>query len=130
LESHPLKAVLTRLTVIANAVIGRLDIDGQTYWTLEDAKELIPANSYHCIPHGWNNEPLHVLKVWEVANVNSRTGILFHAGNTDKDTLGCILVGMGVRQGALIESAGAILRMRQLIGANGFDLQIVERVAA
>jgi hypothetical protein len=125
-----MKAVLTRLTTIGNAVIGRLDVEGLLLWTLEDAKELIPANSYKCIPHGWNNEPLHVLKVWEVANVNSRTGILFHAGNTDLDTLGCVLVGMGVRQGQLIESAGAILRMRQLIGDAGFDLQIHASVPA
>jgi len=129
-EGSPLNAVITRLTVIGNAIIGRLDISGEVFWTLEDAKECIPAADHHCIPHGWNNEPVHVLKVWEITNVPGRTGILFHAGNTDLDTLGCVLVGMGVRQGTLIESGGAILRMRQLIGANGFDLQIVDRVSA
>jgi hypothetical protein len=125
-----LNVTLTRLTVIENAIIGRLDIDEQVFWTLEDAKECIPAAQYRCIPHGWNNERLHVLKVWEIADVNSRTGILFHAGNTDMDTRGCVLVGMGVRQGSLIESGGAIVRMRNLIGKNGFDLQIIDRVPA
>lgn len=128
-----MKAVLTRLTVIGNSIIGRLDVAGQTFWTLEDLKECIPATTYKCIPHGWEPGNPHGFKktmVWEVANVNSRTGILFHAGVTDKDTLGCILVAMGVRVGALFESGGAILRMRQVIGNQGFDLQIVDRVSA
>src|SRR5256885_17267 len=126
-----MKLVLTRLTAIGNAIIGKLDVPGiAPMWTLEDAKEFIPASSYKCIPHGWNNEPLHILKVWEVANVNNRTGILFHSGNSDSDTLGCILVGMGVRTGQLTESAEAIVRMRQVIGPNGFDLQIIDRVSA
>jgi len=124
--------VLTRLTTIGNSVIGRLDVPGLPYplWTLEDAKEFIPAGAYRCGVHGWGNEPVKIKKVWEVLNVPKRSAILFHAGNTDEDTRGCILVGIGVREGRLIESGGAILRMRQLISANGFDLQIHAVVSA
>lgn len=125
-----MKAVLTRLTVIGNAIIGRLDIGGQGFWTLEDAKELIPAGTYKCIPHGWGNEPVHIRQVWEVTNVPGRTAILVHAGVTDRDTLGCILVGLGVLLGQLLQSRDAITKMRLLIGNSGFDLQIIDRVSA
>jgi hypothetical protein len=121
-----LNLVLTRLTTIGNAVIGRLDIPGlsEPLWTLEDAKEFIPAGEYHCGLHGWANEPVKIKKVWEVLNVPGRSAILFHAGNTDEDTRGCILVGFGVLQGKLISSADAIQKMRWTIGEHGFDLQI------
>jgi len=120
-------ALLTRLTTIGESIIGRLDVGGNLYWTLEDIKEYIPSGSYKCIPHGWQAEPVHILRVWEITNVPERTGILFHAGNTDKDTLGCVLVGNGVRQGQLIESALALDIMRQSIGPKGFSLTIVDK---
>ena len=49
----------------------------------------IPCGVYHCesfvgVVHK---------NVWEVKNVAGRTNILFHAGNTEKETQGCILVG-------------------------------------
>lgn len=32
-------------------------------------------------------------KTWKIKNVPERSAILFHAGNTVKDTQGCVLVG-------------------------------------
>lgn len=124
--------VLTRLTTIDNSVIGRLDVPGLPYplWVLEGAKEFIPAGSYKCAAHGWNGEPLHVLKVWEVEGVEGRSGILFHAGNTDLDTRGCILVGRGVMQNRLVSSEDALNLMRATLGQSGFDLQIHASVPA
>lgn len=127
-----MNVLLTRLTTIGNAVIGRLDIPGLPFplWTLEDAKEYIPAGEYQCGLHGWGSEPVKIKRVWEVLNVPGRSAILFHAGNTDEDTRGCILVGMGVMQGKLVSSADAILKMRWTIGQAGFDLQIHAAVPA
>lgn len=64
--------------------------------TLEDAWHdnkqnisCIPAGKYKCTrktsPHHGN--------VFEVTNVEGRTNILFHKGNSTIDTEGCILVG-------------------------------------
>jgi Family of unknown function (DUF5675) len=50
----------------------------------------IPLGEYLCISH---NSP-HFHDVWEVNDVPGRTAILIHAGNTVKDTHGCILVGL------------------------------------
>jgi hypothetical protein len=50
----------------------------------------IPAGSYTVIPH---NSPAYP-NVWEVSAVPNRSAILIHNGNTVKDSLGCIIVGM------------------------------------
>ncbi|WP_398470726.1 DUF5675 family protein [Tardiphaga sp.] len=134
-----MKLVLTRLSIQGNAVIGTLGVPGMPLplWTLEDLPNgnkpnisCIPADDYKCREHGWNGEPVKFKKVWEVRNVPGRSAILFHAGNTEADTRGCILVGMGVQQGRLLSSAEAIAQMRWKIGANGFDLQIRNCVPA
>jgi hypothetical protein len=128
-----LKLVLTRLTVQGSALIGTLDVPGMPFplWTLEDLPNgnkpgisCIPAGDYKCRQHGWNGEPVKFTKVWEVTNVPGRSAILFHSGNTDADTRGCILVGMGAMQGKLVSSREAIVQMRWLIGNHGFDLQV------
>lgn len=49
----------------------------------------IPAQQYICKRV---NTPKHG-ECFQVMNVPGRTNILFHVGNTDTDTQGCILVG-------------------------------------
>ena len=49
----------------------------------------IPAGTYNCSWHDTQKFP----NVWEITGVTGRSGILIHAGNTIKDTRGCILVG-------------------------------------
>lgn len=55
----------------------------------ETDKSCIPCGNYKVIPH---NSPAHP-NVWEITNVPGRSGILIHAGNSEKDVLGCIAVG-------------------------------------
>lgn len=51
----------------------------------------IPTGLYKCIPHSGDK----FKNVWRVINVPGRDAILFaHAGNTIKDTHGCVLVGL------------------------------------
>jgi hypothetical protein len=49
----------------------------------------IPVGTYTCGPHNTPDHP----NVWELANVPGRSGVLIHNGNTEKDSLGCIIVG-------------------------------------
>ncbi len=49
----------------------------------------IPAGTYLCVHH---SSPTHG-RTFAVREVQGRTGIIFHKGNTKADTQGCILVG-------------------------------------
>jgi len=49
----------------------------------------IPTGTYTCAPHNSAAHP----NVWELENVPGRTAILIHNGNTENDSLGCIIVG-------------------------------------
>ena len=50
----------------------------------------IPDGTYHC-----KRRPYHRrgYEVFEIMDVPDRTAILFHKGNTEDDTAGCILIG-------------------------------------
>lgn len=98
-----MKLKLTRAQFEPTCTIGRLAVDGvPECYTLEDyvrptgapkvfGQTAIPAGTYRVIvdrsEHFGRDLP-HVL------NVPGFEGIRIHPGNTDKDTEGCILVGM------------------------------------
>lgn len=91
----------------------------------DEAHPCIPAIKYRCIPH--NGE--HWKNVWEVANVPGRSAILIHAGNSEKDTLGCIVVGtgfgfIGTHRG-VTESLRALNKLRAMLPEE-FDFEIKE----
>ena len=50
----------------------------------------IPFGRYICYKHLSDKFKIETFRVGDVPN---RDGIIFHAGNTPKDTLGCILTG-------------------------------------
>ena len=87
---------LTRWAHTDDGVVGRL---GQFY-TLENRwrgneprVSCIPAGTYEMVPGFFNRGGY---AVWEELDVPGRSHILFHVGNTEKDTLGCPLVGRKV----------------------------------
>lgn len=56
----------------------------------------IPAGRYECslVENRVTHSGMIIPKTLEVRNVPNRSGILFHTGNTMKDSHGCILLGM------------------------------------
>lgn len=68
----------------------------------------------------------HFGDTFEVANVPNRSHILFHAGNTEKDTLGCILLGMRTNGvDAIYDSRIGVKKFLDfLAGVNEFALEI------
>jgi len=89
-----MKARIVRLEQTAQGALGSLLLDGEIFcFTLEPdqdekCKLCIPPGHYQCRRfHGtkWPN-------TFEII-VPGHTAVLFHAGNTEADTLGCILLG-------------------------------------
>lgn len=104
---------LVRVSEYNGATMGVLCIDDMPeFVTLEEAWRdnerkisCIPVGRYKIKPR---NSPSRG-RVYEVVNVPERSHILIHAGNTHKDTEGCILLGM---QFGSIENESAILASR------------------
>lgn len=89
---------LVRVAEHSNATFGVLTVnDVPEFVTVED---LWRSNErmVSCIPVGtYSVRPKDSPKfgtTWQVMDVPGRDYILFHAGNTHRDTNGCILVGM------------------------------------
>lgn len=109
--------------------IGHLYIDGKKICdTLEDTvrdlvtekkvkgRTAIPAGRYRVILN-WSPRFGRVLPL--LLNVPHFDGIRIHAGNTAKDTEGCILVGENRERGKVLNSRATMDRLMQvLISAN------------
>jgi hypothetical protein len=91
--------------------------------TLEDAWR-DNERQISCIPQGRYTIKLHRSPrfglTYQVVDVPERSQILFHAGNTHKDTNGCILLGLQFgRSGtdtAILASKSAFLKFLELMG--------------
>jgi hypothetical protein len=94
------------------------------FTTFEDKP--IPAGTYtvKLMPAAAN--PKHG-ESWEVQNVPGRTDILFHAGNDEDDSEGCILLGFGFNGRAISASSFAVARFRKfLANVKEFTLTIAD----
>jgi len=80
-----------------HGTFGALLLNSQLFCTTLEPADLlnrinvssIPAQQYMCYRFSSEDHP----DTFQVMNVPARTGILFHSGNTDDDTAGCILLG-------------------------------------
>lgn len=92
-----MELILTRVTYAKDGTLGVLhDADNAYCVTLEDpwnnnqrGISCIPTGRYKVTPHSGTR----FKNVWILHEVPNRTAILIHAGNTQADTQGCILVG-------------------------------------
>lgn len=105
---------LVRHTFNSNYTIGKLYID-ESYFcdTLEDTyrdlnnnikimhKTAIPFGVYNIV---YNYSTRFKRNMYRLVDVPHFTGILIHAGNTEADTSGCILLGQNRIVGKLINS--------------------------
>ena len=72
---------------------------------------------------------MFIPRTFEVTNVPDRGGVLFHVGNTIRDTHGCILLGLGLGdilgQQAVILSRDAFSKFLNLmVGEEEFSLTV------
>lgn len=54
-------------------------------------------------------------KLPRLLNVKGFEGILIHAGNTDKDTDGCLLVGMNLEKGKVLKSQETFRKLYEVL---------------
>lgn len=127
------RVILTRAFQDGRATLGILQVKGVQHdpiFTLENPQRatsddsLIPSGVYVCKPFSG----AHYKDVYEVCDVPGRSAILIHNGNFEKDTLGCILVGLKggsmSDQPAILDSRQALDKLKALIGKNDFELEI------
>lgn len=140
--------VLTRTKRSGDGTFGHLVLpSGRVLFTCEEewhdnsnGISCIPAGTYTCDRTIYYK---HDFPTFEVTGVPHRSRILFHPGNTEEDTQGCILLGMRLDElvvvdedthqrkakQAVISSQVAFRRfMGELAGVNRFTLTIVEDI--
>jgi len=87
---------IVRYSETDNGVYGVMEYNGIPFClTLEPndrgngKNSCIPAGRYTCKRHSGTKYK----NTWGIQNVPNRTAILFHVGNIEDDSLGCILLG-------------------------------------
>lgn len=128
--------ILQRSWFDSRATLGMLSILGEPHdpiFTLENplrttsADNRIPEGHYDCVPYSGKK----FQNVYLVEGVPGRSAILIHWGNFEKDTDGCILVGLGsgILSGdpAVMHSKKAFDYLRTLVGDESFMLTVKDR---
>lgn len=98
--------VLVRDIRKGDAILGKLYFNGGLVcYTLENASKAIPCGVYN-VQNSKSPKFKRELPLLYGYNVAESRGIRIHAGNTSKDSAGCVLVGMGrdTVSGTLTES--------------------------
>ena len=126
--------LLIRNTFSKKSTIGELFLNGERICdTLENSWQDNQRN-ISCIPEGVypvrlrlpresaTRDYLHLL----VQEVPNRDWILFHRGNTAKDTSGCILVGLGTEQDVVHNSVLAMdLLIKEILNLGGENINLI-----
>ena len=126
--------LLIRDTFSKKSTIGELFLNGERICdTLENSWQDNQRN-ISCIPEGVypvrlrlpresaTRDYLHLL----VQEVPNRDWILFHRGNTAKDTSGCILVGLGSQQDVVNNSRLAMdLLIKEILNLGGTNINLI-----
>lgn len=114
-------------------IFGELvNIDGHILLqTLEHSyndKPKVPQGEYKCVrgQHKLAHQD-HSFETFEVTGVPDHTGILFHVGNFDNDSSGCILLGLSAGGTQLFSSREAFQKFMALQqGVDSFTLIVTD----
>ena len=126
--------LLIRDTFSKESTIGELFINGERICDTLENPYLDNQRNISCIPEGVypvrlrlpresaTRDYLHLL----VEDVENRSYILFHRGNSAKDTRGCILVGLGTEQDIVHNSVLAMdLLIKEIIHLGGENINLI-----
>jgi len=125
----------TPLSDQSQATLGILKVDNDEIcytleppWRNNGKDSCIPTNEYICTRYSSLKHP----NSWLVNDVPNRSYILFHTGNTELDSLGCILLGLKTgyidKRRAVLESQKAYKKFQNLMkGIKKFKLIIKEK---
>jgi hypothetical protein len=133
-DKRNINLLIIRDTFSDKSTIGKLFIQGEMFCdTLENPWKNNVRN-ISCIPEGEykvrlrlpresaTRDYLHLL----VQDVPDRSYILFHIGNTAKDTSGCILVGNGRKQDVVENSRLAMdLIVKEILNLGGENINLI-----
>ena len=134
--------LIKRLYLKEKYTIGKLYINGEYICdTIEDTVRDINKNGKFdgaekkeygltAIPYGEYKADIYFskkfgYKVVRLFNVASFEGIYIHKGNTEKDSLGCIIVGFNNKKGWVSNPTIAMNKIIEKIGADKFTVKVI-----
>ena len=133
-EVKGVNLLIIRDTFTKESTIGRLFINGESFCDTLENPYINNERNISCIPEGQykvrirlpresaTRDYLHLL----VQDVPNRSYILFHRGNTAKDTSGCILVGNGREHNAVNNSRLAMdLVIKEILNLGGENINLI-----
>ena len=140
-ELKSIKPILSKINLLIirdtftdKSTIGTLYINGEKFCDTLENPWLDNQRNISCIPEGQykvrlrlaresaSRDYLHLL----VQDVPNRDWILFHRGNTAKDTSGCILVGNGREQDTVNNSRLAMdLVIKEILNLGGENINLI-----
>ena len=131
---NQINLLIIRDTFSEQSTIGELFLNGERMCdTLENPWKDNQRN-ISCIPEGEYKVRLRLARESAtrdylhppVQDVPDRDWILFHRGNSAKDTSGCILVGLGSQQDFVQNSTLAMdLLMKEIINLGGTNINLI-----
>lgn len=121
--------ILTRTRFVQAGIFGELTEDDGSHvaWTLEhsyDCQPKLPDGKYVCVRghHQLHSGPI---ETFEIVGVSGHSGILFHPGNSEGDSEGCVLLGTSVSGDSLLASKAAFEAFLALVASvDSFQLTV------
>ena len=133
-DNASINLLLIRDTFTKKSTLGELFLNGERMCDTLENPWINNERNFSCIPEGEydvrlrlpsesaSREYIHLL----VQEVPSRDWILFHRGNTAKDTQGCILVGLGSQQDIVHNSVLAMdLLIKEILSLGGKKIKLI-----
>ena len=129
--------ILTNTDYLATGIFGTLEDEYESFLlqTIQHSYEVepgvyapkLPVGGYTCKRGMHILEKMHEpFETFEICGVPGHTNILFHVGNTNKDSSGCVLLGL-FRSGddSIMQSRAAFsLFMQKQTGVDEFYLAV------